>query len=122
MPPTPSEVHAAARPRGAMSSTAQTRIKRTCCSRLICTARSRSCAPKAKASNVSDRWREGIANMTQLHHPRRAGGTSETRLVDGHQPQQVEIAEHLSGAQHHGSQRIVGDGNRQPGFFADALV
>src|SRR5476649_2087011 len=36
--------------------------------------------------------------------------------------QQPEIAEHAAGAQHHRGQRIVGDRNRQPGLFANALV
>ena len=43
-------------------------------------------------------------------------------LLDRNLAQQLEVAEHLARAQHHAAQRIVGDRNRQPGFFANALV
>ena len=45
-----------------------------------------------------------------------------TALVDLDLAQQTEVEEHFTGAQHHRGQWIVGHGNRQPGFFADALV
>src|SRR5579871_3434391 len=43
-------------------------------------------------------------------------------LFDRYFSQQLEVAEHLAGAQYNAAQRVVGDGHRQAGFFADALV
>src|SRR3954452_23530539 len=40
----------------------------------------------------------------------------------GNAPQQLEIRQHLTRAQHYRSQRIVGNRNRQPGFFTNAPV
>src|SRR5580700_6168668 len=51
-----------------------------------------------------------------------AQGSSLAALFDRNLSEQLEIAEHLTGAQNHAAQRIVGDGNGQAGFFADALV
>src|SRR5438105_5675455 len=50
---------------------------------------------------------------------------SETRaalLVDANLTQQLEIAEHFSGAEHHGRERIIGNRYRQAGFFANAFI
>src|SRR5438105_10148239 len=50
---------------------------------------------------------------------------SETRaalLVDANLTQQLEIAEHFAGAEHHGRERIVGYGYGQAGFFANAFI
>src|SRR5215475_11804197 len=43
-------------------------------------------------------------------------------LINRNLPQQLEVVQHLSGAQHHAAQRIVSDRHRQSRFFADALV
>src|SRR5260370_41327526 len=43
-------------------------------------------------------------------------------LFDRNFSQQLEIAEHLPGAQHHAAQRIVRDRDRQSGLLADPLV
>src|SRR5271165_310413 len=43
-------------------------------------------------------------------------------LINRDLAQQLEVAQHLSRAQHHAAQRIIGNGNRQPGFLANALV
>ena len=46
----------------------------------------------------------------------------QLQLIDANLPQKFEVAEHFSGAEHDRSQRIVGDGDRQTGFFANALI
>src|SRR5579864_2973413 len=43
-------------------------------------------------------------------------------LLNRNLSQEFEVAEHFSRAQHHAGQRIVGNRNRQPGFFANSLV
>src|SRR5258708_31857491 len=43
-------------------------------------------------------------------------------LLNRNFPQELEVAEHFSSAQHHAGERIVSNGNRQAGFFANALV
>src|ERR1039458_2095406 len=43
-------------------------------------------------------------------------------LVYRNSPQQPEIAEHAARPNHHGSQRIVGDGHRQASLLPDALI
>src|SRR5271166_7037455 len=43
-------------------------------------------------------------------------------LINRYLAQELEVAQHFSRAQHHATQRIVGDRDRQPGFFANALV
>src|SRR5579863_6889097 len=48
--------------------------------------------------------------------------TKAIALLDRNLAQEFEVAQHLARAQHHAAQRIVGDRNRKPGFFADALV
>src|SRR5580658_10504994 len=48
--------------------------------------------------------------------------STRCRLVDLDFAQQTEVTEHLAGSQHHAGQGIIGDRNRQTGFFADTLV
>src|SRR5450631_970150 len=43
-------------------------------------------------------------------------------LVDLDLPQQAEVAQHLARAKNYAGQRIIGDGNRQAGLFANALI
>src|SRR5215472_12528456 len=43
-------------------------------------------------------------------------------LVDADHAQQLEVAEHFSRTEHYRRQGIIGDGNGQAGFLADALV
>ena len=43
-------------------------------------------------------------------------------LIDRDLPQQLEVAQHLAGTQHHAAQRIIRNRHRQSRFFADALV
>src|SRR6266853_571984 len=137
---------------GEISSTAQTRINRTCRSRLICAASSKTCATTTAASSVKDLCREGIAIIEKMPalrnlpsipadrdatgarpergqwiHP--AAGTAKCqksrcapRLIDRHQPQEPEIAKHLARAEHDRCQWIIRDRNRQTGFLTDALV
>src|ERR1051325_2824217 len=96
--------------------------------------------------STSERWREGMATMEALNSlsigPQRSvagdekpwpGNSLQTaqlaslnpfcaNSIDTNHAQQFEIAQHFSGAQHDGSERVIGDGNRQAGFFTDALV
>src|SRR5207253_4944041 len=48
--------------------------------------------------------------------------TENCFLVDANLTQQFEVAEHLSRAEHHRSQRIIGNRYRQAGLLANALV
>src|SRR5262245_1434280 len=43
-------------------------------------------------------------------------------LVDRNLPEQVEVRQHLAGAEHDGRQRIFRHRERQPGLFAQAFV
>src|SRR5579871_104652 len=43
-------------------------------------------------------------------------------LVDRDLAEELEVGEHLAGSKDYGGQRVVGDGDREAGFFADALV
>ena len=58
-----------------------------------------------------------VAVEKGLHYP----GPPFT-LVYRNLAQKPEIAEHASGPEHHRSQWIVGNRNRQSGFLADALI
>src|SRR5689334_21240603 len=97
-----------ARASGVTAVTIHTRMTRTSWSFLTCTATSTSCARMTSSRIVMLRYR--LINESTLH------------LVYRNLPQQSEIAEHAPGSQHHRSQRIVGDRNRQPGLLADPLV
>src|SRR5205085_6997109 len=48
--------------------------------------------------------------------------TRPSQLLDRDLAQEFEVAEHFAGAEHDAGQGIIGDGNRQAGFFADALI
>src|SRR5579864_8228612 len=116
--------------RGEISSTAHTRISRTCRSRLICTASSSTCVTTTVASSVRDLCREGIAiigedcQLSRFLLPIRIGAPrrSSKNSIDRDETQQPEIAQHLARSEHHRRQRIVGNRNRQTGLLADALV
>src|SRR5258708_1663930 len=43
-------------------------------------------------------------------------------LFDGHPPEQLEIRQHLAGAQDHAGQGFLGDGDGQSGFFANPPI
>src|SRR5258708_16961308 len=43
-------------------------------------------------------------------------------LFDSHPTEQSEIRQHFTRAQDHAGERVLGDGNRQPGLFPNALV
>src|SRR5580693_4846365 len=121
---------APARSNGDTAPTVQTRISRPCESRLICTASSSTCRSTTPPRRNSDLCREGIPTMESSSTGSTLCGLEflqshqirKTALVDANLPQQLEIAQHFAGAQHHGRQRVIGDGNREAGFFADALV
>src|ERR1700688_1878650 len=74
------------------------------------------------ASRVKERCRLGTASMVMDTRAPQAWLPRGVFSVDRNQTQQVEIAQHFSGAQHHRGQRVVGDRDRQAGFFPDALV
>src|ERR1039458_1657525 len=81
-------VQETARCTGEINSTAQTRMSRTCRSRLICTASRSTCATMTPASNVSDLCREGIAIMGENYQPsefcrRSCGPCSQSLLAGG---------------------------------------
>src|SRR5271168_1103245 len=148
MPPIPV---APARSNGVTAPTVHTRIRRPCESRWICTASSSTCSTITPASRNSDLWREGIPTIascstntlvytdfevsvrfspasplttSQLQNPKFhfPGLWTRRLLVDANLPQQFEVAQHLSRAQHHRRQRIVGDGDRQSSFLAYTLI
>src|SRR5437764_4616616 len=48
--------------------------------------------------------------------------TRPSQLLDRDFAQEFEVAEHFAGAEHNAGQGIIGDGDRQAGFFADALI
>jgi hypothetical protein len=48
--------------------------------------------------------------------------TAKTCLLDGNLSQQLEVAEHFAGTQHYATERVIGDGDRQSSFFADAFI
>jgi hypothetical protein len=58
----------------------------------------------------------------ELYHAAVCGNHAKENLLDGNPSQQLEVAEHLAGAQHHAAQWVVSDAYRQPGFFPDSLV
>src|SRR5271157_767682 len=97
---------------GETAVTVHRRMKRTSWSFFTWSESNTSCARIVNSKTVMFRYRLRKDSMTRGPLP----------LVYRNLAQQPEIAQHAAGAQHHGCQRIVGDGNRQPGFFADALV
>src|SRR5271154_5951877 len=124
-----------ARSNGEIAPTVHTRISRPCESLLICTASSSICSNTIAARRKIDLCREGTPTMMTRSIFNRARKTAAPRcflfaknysfakkLIDANLPQQFEIAEHFPRSQHHRSQRIVGNGHRQPGLFANALV
>src|SRR5229473_5918578 len=75
-----------------------------------------------------------VKNSAQSSAGRRVSGSplsspnAESRLpntvflIDANLPQQPEVAEHLPGAEHHRSQRIIRNRNRQARLFANPFV
>jgi hypothetical protein len=55
-------------------------------------------------------------------HSQEKSEISPHKLIYTNHTQQFEIAQHLARTQHDGCERIIRNGNRQSGFFADALV
>src|ERR1700722_2540761 len=82
----------------------------------------RSWAPRMVTSNASERCRFGTASMIVVARAPRTFLPRGALSVDRNQTQQVEIAQHFSGAQHSRAQRVVGDGDGQASLFANALV
>src|SRR5271170_3093234 len=124
-----------ARSNGEIAPTVHTRIRRPCESLLICTARSSICSNTIAARRKIDLCREGTPTMVTRSIFNRARKTAALRcfsyaeklsfakkLIDANLPQQLEVAQHFPRAEHDGSQRIVRNGHRQAGFFANALI
>src|ERR1700676_578022 len=123
---------APARSNGETAPTVHTRSSRPCESRLICTASSTTCSKITPASSTSDLCREGmpaIVLRSPFSDPIHLGETVcnlELEManfsVDADMTKQPEIAQHFSRTQHHRSQRVIRNRNRQTCLFAYTFI
>src|SRR5579875_696645 len=108
-------------------------MRRTLLLRLIWKARSSTWPTTSAANRASGRWRERTSGMAQTRGAarrnrrlklriQRHSHATDLQLINRNQAQQAEIAEHFAGAEHHGRERVVRDGNREAGFLPDAFI
>src|SRR5580658_2686316 len=99
---------------GVTAVTVQARTKGMSRLFLTWTASKMSCAAITSSKTVMFRYRLSSDSIRAV--------PGRLSLVYRNLPKQPEIAQHAAGSEHHRRQRIVGDGNRQAGLFADAFV
>src|SRR5581483_11356262 len=117
------------------------RVSSDCPERLTWTASPNTCANKTATRMLMFRWR--LIRFSILRFPvsgfeRRPGmpqsimrfsgladqklETRNVKLLNRDFSQQLKVAEHLAGAEHHAAERIVRNRNRETSFFPNALI
>src|SRR3954452_13573938 len=96
---------------GVIAVTVHMRMNRTSSGFLAETASNTSCAMITRSRTVILRYRLSKDSTRRL-----------LSSVYRNLSQQTEIAQHAAGAEHHRSQRIVGNRNWQPSLFTDAFI